>query len=139
MSGWSYRSATPDVFELVYNDRHVADCWWIYMPAHPTVTMTRIIDRLNLPAVECAPSQYPVWTVELLECTEGAIPSAWGTFVFARVEVMSVVWQIVPARLDEWHQRIVDALNPGRGLPVVEPVGLPSKPQALFSGKQVAA
>lgn len=139
--GWDWRSgSTPGLYELRYNDSTdpIATVWWVHLPAHPTVVMTRIVDRLNLPAVECAPSPSPVWSLEVLPCTEGTIPAAWGTFVLDGIEVMAVVWRLLPLRVDEWHQRILDGLNPGRGLPAVFIPNLPTAREDLFARRGAA-
>jgi len=117
---WSYQSSNlAGVYELHRAGRHVASAWWFHEPQAVAVAMCRLVDRLNLPAAECAPSPDPTWSLSLLPCTEGTIPAAWGTFSLDGVEVMAVVWEIAPLRLDEWHQRILDGLNAGRGLPAI--------------------
>lgn len=138
---WECRSSGDGTFELRYGADSVnpiATVWWVHLPAHPTVVMTRLIDSLNLPGAQCAPSPCPVWSLELLPCTPGTIPAAWATFVLDDVEVMAVVWQLLPLRLDEWHQRILDALNPGRGLPAVFIPDLPDSRQNLFTRRGAA-
>jgi hypothetical protein len=140
-AAWEYRSTHREfVYELHHDGRLVADLWWLYPPAHVSVAMTRIVDRLNLPAAECAPSDEPVWSsVSDERCTGESIPYAEEAFVFHLVEVMVVRWWSRTTRMVEWHQRIVDALNSGRGLPAVEPVQLPRvRPEAAFTGRTAA-
>lgn len=118
---WSHRQGNWDgVWELHRAGTHVASVWWFHDPVHVAVAMTRIVDRLNLPAAECAPSPAPSWSVTVPPCEDAPTAAAWGTFTTAGVEAMAVVWQIEPRRLAGWHQRILDALNAGRGLPAVE-------------------
>lgn len=122
---WSYHPETPAVWALHRGDRRVASVCWLHDPEHLSVTMTRLVDRLNLPADQCAPSATPTWSVAQLPCTEGTIPGAWSTFSVAGVEVLVVVWDKLPSRLAEWQQRILDALDAGRGLPAVRIPNLP--------------
>lgn len=85
--------------------------------------MTRIVDRLNLPAVECRPSKTPIWSMRPID--EGhpeqvhSTPRAVQAYFLDQVEVCEVVWYRYPRNLPELHQRILDALNAGRGLPAV--------------------
>ncbi|MDO8391027.1 MAG: hypothetical protein Q7V57_11100 [Actinomycetota bacterium] len=121
---WVSLQRSPEIYELRRASRLVACVWWIHPPAHLSVVMARILDSLNRPAVDCAPSPSPTWSCALLPCTEGTIPAAWGVLTVdaldrPAVEAAHVVWEILPLRLDEWHQRIVDALNVGRGMPAV--------------------
>ena len=123
---WTWTSSPlAGVHQLHRADKHVASIWWFHEPQHTSVVMTRIVDRLNLPAAECAPSPDPTWALALVPCNETSIPAAWGTFSLDQVEVMACVWEIMPARLANWHQRILDALNVGRGLPAVSIPNLP--------------
>lgn len=60
---WEYRPMSAlGRYELLYNGRVLAEAWWLHELAYPAVTMTRLVDRLNLPAAECAPSVAPTWT-----------------------------------------------------------------------------
>ena len=108
-------------YELLYNGRVLAEAWWLHELAYPAVTMTRLVDRLNLPASECAPSTSPTWSLALLPQAggEGSVPAAWGVFSVDGRDALHVVWLLLPLRLDEWHQRLLDGLNAGRGLPAV--------------------
>lgn len=120
MSGWTWQSASPGIYDLSYATRRVASVWWFHEPAHPAVAMTRIVDGLNLPLDECAPSPTPTWSVKSIPCGTGSTESGWGSFMLGDLEVMAVVWDVLPRHLDACHQRILDALDAGRGLPAVD-------------------
>lgn len=120
---WEYRPMSSlGRYELLYNGRVLAEAWWLHELAYPAVTMTRLVDRLNLPASECAPSTSPTWSLALLPQAggEGSVPAAWGVFSVDGRDALHVVWLLLPLRLDEWHQRLLDGLNAGRGLPAVD-------------------
>ena len=118
---WSARTTNnPAIYELLYNDALIASAWWLHQPQHPAVVVARIVDRLNLPAAECAPSTRPTWSMVPFVCNPETIPAAWQNYLLDGVESLALVWEKLPARLDEWNQRVLDALNTGRGLPAVE-------------------
>lgn len=123
MSGWSWQHTDhPGVVGLHRGDglRPVATVWWIHDPVQPASVMDRIVTSLNRPAIECAPSTDPCWTLTVVPCGgPNVIPAAWCDFHYAGTHAASIIWQVLPHRLDEWHQRILDALNPGHGLPAV--------------------
>lgn len=91
----------------------------MHEPAHPSVTLARIVDRLNLPAAQCSPSTSPTWSMRSIETGENSIPRHWQSYYLGDVETMAVLWFKRPGSYLGWHQRILDALNAGRGLPAV--------------------
>ena len=117
----------PGIYHLVFAGRPAAECYWFHNPSHPSVTMTRIVDRLNLPAADCAPSPDPTWSMVDMPPDREKNPGAWRTYRLNGVDVMAVIWKRQPTRIEGWHQRILDALNTGRGLPAVD---IPSSPAA---------
>ena len=60
---WEYRPMSAlGRYELLYNGRVLAEAWWLHELAYPAVTMTRLVDRLNLPGGRVCPSVAPTWT-----------------------------------------------------------------------------
>ena len=117
---WAWRSSiNPCIIELLHNDAPVAEMWWLEDIDRPATVMDRIITGLNLPAAACAPSPAPVWELDISNRSAGAV---WATYRHHGVEVMVVMWRLVPLRVDEMHQRILDALDPTATLPAVTPI-----------------
>lgn len=128
---WSSRPGDcPEIYELDHGTRWAASCYWYHLPAHPSVTMTRIVDRLNLAAAQCAPSTAPSWTAADVPADREANPTAWRVYSLDGAEVMAIIWRKIPARVEEWHQRILDALNDGRGLQAVQVPALVARSDA---------
>ena len=118
---WSYRSVSdqPGVYDLRYTDRVVARLSWVHLPQHPSLTMMRLVARLNLPAAECAPCPCPVWEWAPITTPDGSPREFVGRPIGDTRDGVWLKWLMVSSRQDEWMQRLLDGLNPGRNLPPV--------------------
>jgi hypothetical protein len=118
---WTYTPADqPFVYHLHHGDQQAGEAAWLHPVQHPTVAMQRIVDSLNRPPWLAAPSTNPVWNASTRrgricwwEFTHDDHQAAHLAVDFDR-QMSAVV--TLPA-----VQRILDALNPGGGLPPVVP------------------
>lgn len=114
-STWGFRSLSPDSFALLYDERVVADVWWIRSLRHPTLTMHRIVDGLNGAA---GPQPPRTWAFG----TEGSL-GRW-ELLHNGATAGEVAFHQRLRDPQSWLQRILDGLNRviDRDTPNPEPI-----------------
>ena len=107
----------------VRHDR-VAQLVWCQRVLHESVAVSRIVDVLNQPAGAVVPTPGPWLPVRRTTPApeEGRLPDVVEVGVQLAgtgVDTLLVWWQPPPRNVDGWTGRIVAAMNPWRGLPMV--------------------
>lgn len=116
---WSKTSGVePGCWDLRYAGVKAAALVWCHAPRLEHWAMDRIVDALNLPAAECAPSLDPVWRFQRLTPHRwwGSTPQVVEVMVGTTVapDALVVWWEPQVRAVGNWSQRIADALNSGR-------------------------